>query len=1225
MLKMRRLVRKTANFSGISILLITALLLSLVSPISVKPVSAHPGTLIWSIVDTPSPDNNVIVSPSEVNVIAIGYDDRTFYAVDIPGDVAYPNGKVYKSTDGGVTWMLDLMGSLATAGANLPVWNLAVAPDDVNFIVAVTDGDGTPNGPKQVFVSEDGGANWKNTNFPALAVGYISCVDISVTYDNNRDIAVGIRDNIPTGTVWVLKAGLMSPSWANQLLPASDVVALKFSPTYPSDSSLVVVSSNNAGTFLRVGFRDVNANTTDWGSWVPVQLLTVDPPGISPTFAQIITADLELPSDFSGSNPSLRRFYVSTDANVAGVQFGVYRVDDTVPYWIKPPTTTPTSGRISSIAYLGTYAEGVLLAGEVTAAPATGMVYIWRASDPTASTPAWNRSNDYKAPTGGAVSGFANAQVAWSPDGNRAYCGTSSASPSQGGTGVMAPVDTTRWPGAWTNGVQFDESAFSVSPYAPAYGLLLSSFGEVQDADVGNVWNQLSLIDTQLSIAPFTSFFSDVTALEAPQASAEEALDDYSILYLASINPDAGRFDSIWRSTSDPLGNTWERVLCRAATNNDIILRVRQTTYEETEKSDVIVFADIGTDMVGYSGDEGQVWEIRSLTTVTDLALASDEVMYILNDTLVYRYIRQDVGWRQTNKENTQIGFGHTITVPLKNPGEEGEQTEDWVIVGGQGTGGVAWADFSQVVVSFKPPLERWINVPVVGDVQVIADDRFEQNKIIYAAGHDLTNTNGKIYRWTMDKSTEWEELEPPNTAFYGLAMRNDVLYGAWRTAEVPEIIAYEAGVDRTLFPRDKVPPPPEWDYLTVGLPVPGDVNFPVTFTREPSSLKISSNEYNNLWAIDDNPYDWANKIGCLWAYTDTIAKVGPWTTSPPSGDSIPVDPVTGRANEVNFRWRSLSYASVYELQVAKGSDFIIRVLANENIIPVDQLAPECYFPAGGLIPVPASGIASWGNLEAGHTYYWRVRARGATTGEIVRSPWSATMYFTVGAGLPAVSEYPTLTLFTPSYGARDVSRFPVFSWSPMLRTTRYEFILAKDAALQQVIVKTNVSSTSYTYDGELDFNTSYFWQVRAIEPAVSDPSPIGTFTVVGKPAVPVEEEPSPIPFWVWGVIAVCTALVAVIITFAMVKPRYISPRAASVTKLELDVNKPPNPVARIWDAIILRTKTKAASVTEPELDIGKPKNPIARVWDAVILRIRRWRYLRKRVDVDNDSGDKLE
>src|SRR4030042_4228112 len=160
-LKWWKLMRKTASLTCLGILLTVALLLSLIPSVSVKPVSAHPGNMAWSIVNTPNTENNIIASPSEVNVIAIGFDDKTFYAVDIP------NGNVHKSTEGGVTWAVNLggaTGSIAAAGANLPVGNLAVAPDDVNFIVAVTDG-GVPNGPKAVFASEDGGANWYNTNF----------------------------------------------------------------------------------------------------------------------------------------------------------------------------------------------------------------------------------------------------------------------------------------------------------------------------------------------------------------------------------------------------------------------------------------------------------------------------------------------------------------------------------------------------------------------------------------------------------------------------------------------------------------------------------------------------------------------------------------------------------------------------------------------------------------------------------------------------------------------------------------------------------------------------------------------------------------------------------------------------------------------------------------------------------------------------------------------------
>jgi hypothetical protein len=1194
MFNRRTAMLKAGKRASFSALLIVTLLLSLISPVGVKPVSADPGKLMWSIVDTPSSDRNVIVSPSEVNVIAIGSDDRAFNAVDIP------NGKVYRSVDGGVSWTLELSANLIAAGAGLPVWNLAVAPDDASFLVAVTaDPTALDTGPRKVFISQNGGARWDDTNFPPpleppLGLNeFFSCVDISVTYSSvNRDIAIGTRDGVGGGRVFTMQAPGFS-SWRNQNLPPADVVALKFSPTYPSDSRLAVVSSDIAaavGTRLDLGDHDTANNATNWAFFFgyPVTI-------VGTTAAQIITADLELPSDFSGSDSNLRRFYVSTDAGVG--QSGVYRIDDTVLFSIKPPTTAPTSGRISSIAHYGKYADGILLAGEVEADPITGMVYVWRTSNPmvTIGPPTWLKPDTYKSPTGGAVAVggnyFANAQVAWSSDGTRAYCGTSSANPTVGGTGVLPG----QWPFAWQTGVPFDESAFSVSPYSPNYEQLLALYSKSQDTDVGNIWNQLSLIDTQLSVAPFSTFFSDVAALEVPAAVGGEVLD-YNILYLASINPLlVGGFDSIWRSTSDPLGRNWERVLCTATSNNGILLRIKQTAYDETTRSQVIVFADTNTNTVGTSLNEGQVWHIQPLVGVTDLALASDTVMYILNDRDVYRYKWATNNWLKTHEVHTDLSMGYSIAVPLKNPEAEGGGDEDWVIVGEVGPPGgmgtAVYADFSQLNVEFEPPISlRVVSPPIAGDAHVIADDKFEQNKTIYNATNDTTGANGKIYRWVIDKSTSWDELEPPNNAFYGLAQRNDVLYGAWN---VPTPPTNPPGVDRTLYPRVDVPPPPEWDDLTVGLPV-GGINFPVLFTRAPSSLKVSSNEYNNLWAIDDKPYDRLNGIGCLWGYTDTAAKAGPWTTAPASGDLISVDPVTGRADEINFAWKQLSYSSTYELQLAKDRDFYIRLLVNEDITPADPLAPECFFPAGGLVPVQGSGIANFGNLESGHIYYWRVRARAAVTGEVVRSPWSATMYFTVGAGLPVMAQYPTVTLFTPTCGARGVSRSPSFSWSLMPKTTKYEFILAKDAAFQQVIVKTNVPLTSYMFDGTLDYNTNYFWQVRAVEPIVSDPSAIGTFTVMAekKPVEPAQEKPSPIPFWVWGVIAVCAVLVATMIAYAVVGSGYAKPKVARVIKIEPVASRAPSPTMA----------------------------NMAKMWGAISTKVRGWRFWRKRGGTGSDD-----
>jgi len=1218
--------------ASFSLLLALALLLGLIPVVNIEPSSANPTKMNWTIVNTPNTENNVIASPSEINVIVVGSDDRTFYAVDIS------NGAVYKSTDGGISWTVNLGGaggSLVAAGAILPVWNLAVAPDDVNFLVAVTDGGVGNNGPKVIFASEDGGANWYNANFlptPPLGITeYISCVDISVKYGiNNRDIAIGTRDGllIPGGRVFVAKMpGFVN--WANQLLPAiSDVIALKFSPSYTSDSSLVVVSSSALETRLHMGYRDTGLNTTNWNfvGGYPVLIIDTNYVGTSPTNQQIITADIDLPADFFGTNPSLRRVYVSTDIQtlpiILGVQWGVYRIDDIVVYWIKPPTTVPTAGRISSIAYHGYYAEGVLLAGEVTADPLTGLVPVWRTSDPIATTPTWLKSDDRKSPTGGFTFGFANAQVAWNSEGTLAYCGTSSANPVLGGTGL----GLTQWPFAWTNTVTFDESAFSVSPCAPDYGQLLVLFNKTQDTDIGNIWNQLTLIDTMMATP---AFLSDVAALEAPEpATVGTAYDDYDILYLASIN-NAGGSDSIWRSTSDPLGTTWERVLCFTTTNDDIILRVPQTPYDEAVRSNTIVFADRNTAVVGYSADEGQVWDVRPFTSVnalTDLAVASSGIIYILDGGIVDRYTPGISDWTQTHSKNTGLAFCHTIAVPLKSPETitgTTKTTEDWVIVGEAGPPAgfsrVAWADFSQALVDFEPPPDQRVELPVLGNVHVIADDKFEQNKIVYAACNDTAGINGKIYRWAIETSTSWDELQPPNSAFYGLAQRNDALYGIWANAVVPAITT-AAGADRTVFPRAVVPPPTQWDYLTTGLPI----DPLLAFTREPNSLKISSNEDNSLWVIDNRAYNWPTGVGCLWVYDDSVAKVGPWTTSPASGDIIPVDPVTGRALEIDFKWHQLSYASAYELQLAKDRYFSTIILDNQNIVPVDQLAPECYFPAGGLVPTPTSGIASFGNLEAGHVYYWRVRARVDVAGQSVRSPWSATMYFTVGAGLPVMAEYPTVVLFSPLYGARGISRSPAFSWSPMPRTSKYEFVLAKDAALEQVVVKTNVPLTSYLYDGELDFNTTYFWRVRAIEPVVSDPSATGSFTVVAeeKPVETPVEKPTPIPLWVWAVIAVLTTLVAVMIAFALVKPSYLRPTAARATRLETIGDKPQSPIASIRDTIATEGKQKAAPVDKLDLASDKPQNPIARTWNAMVTRVRQWRFLKK--PGDGSSLDKL-
>jgi hypothetical protein len=192
-------------------------------------------------------------------------------------------------------------------------------------------------------------------------------------------------------------------------------------------------------------------------------------------------------------------------------------------------------------------------------------------------------------------------------------------------------------------------------------------------------------------------------------------------------------------------------------------------------------------------------------------------------------------------------------------------------------------------------------------------------------------------------------------------------------------------------------------------------------------------------------------------------------------------------------------------------------------------------------------------------------------------------------------------------YGARNVSNTPGFSWSGLPGTTKYEFILARDAALQQVVIKAEVPLTSYIYDGKLDSNTMYYWQVRAIEPVVSDPSPVGSFTVAAEKKPVTAEVPTqaPIPVWTWWIIAVFTVLVASIIAFTMVKPSYVRPGRGKLFKVEPIVEKPKNPTA------------------------DKPKNPafdgikntFIRFWRSITVAIKKVRFSRTKVDSPTEES----
>jgi len=351
---------KTKYPSIFGILAIFMLVASLVVPANLaSPTTAEAGfdagVCKWDTLEMPNSQVGRwdILASSEVDKLVVAPDDSTLLAVvGLSGNPFATFGALGQpilmvGSMKGINWdytqythlVSDMTAKYGTLGADYNVFDVACAPDDAKFWAVVTSDDSS-TGPVEVWVTDDAGANWECTD---LNVGgankAIGCLDISMDYGGKRDIAVGQRAG-GAFTIYVLKSTGFT-GWNLQTSPpvvTADIIDLKFSPTYVGDASMAVVYANTTGvpategTWYNVALRDLaNNNIETWTFGAGVEVCSASPGTNSPLDTEIITADLELPSDFSGQSASLRRAYVSTygTQTTASGSDGIFRFDDT--------------------------------------------------------------------------------------------------------------------------------------------------------------------------------------------------------------------------------------------------------------------------------------------------------------------------------------------------------------------------------------------------------------------------------------------------------------------------------------------------------------------------------------------------------------------------------------------------------------------------------------------------------------------------------------------------------------------------------------------------------------------------------------------------------------------------------------------------------------------------------------------------------------------------------
>jgi len=531
-------------------------------------------------------------------------------------------------------------------------------------------------------------------------------------------------------------------------------------------------------------------------------------------------------------------------------------------------------------------------------------------------------------------------------------------------------------------------------------------------------------------------------------------------LFLLTFN-DANTKHSLWRSLNG--GAKWERVLNSTLAGADNIKLVELSPQYGNGSRVVFLTGTKGSDPVIWkSTDNGQSFTSQYAPFSIDTwAAANDSTLFLGSyngsSGLVY--------------QTTDSGFSYSTgavagSKPLESIVLSPEYEQDGTIIAGNQYGQVYLSldnGSSFKLLGQQLPL----SATDVGKVNTAFDPGFGMNRTIYAASDAAATADDKerIYRFIIGRSTDWESINsnlPVSGMVSRLAVSGDgVLYAA--NSQSVDTANGEGGIERSLNPRFTLGP----TFETVSRGLDDEATL--------INLWLIG---NRLWAIDSHSTR-------LISYTDSL--------SVPVTLTSPTDQAQGSGTgDVHLDWETLPGATRYQWQLNYDTDFST-------------------IPSGFEGETNASSVRL-PDLDTATTYYWRVRAVSP-----VLNPWSAKWSFTTSLG----STVTAPKLFTPEAGDTGVPPRPIFQWGAIAGAESYELLVCADPSFDTpVILKIGdyaLPATAWQSDITLDYDTTYYWKVRAKGPNSNSAwSAVAAFTSEPAPARsnPVSEllQPTPEP-----------------------------------------------------------------------------------------------------------------
>ncbi len=989
-----------------------------------------------------------------------------------------------KSTDGGYSWIVTGFYDDAVTGD--PIVDIVTSPeydDDTTLAVATED---------FVYISEDGGKNFTALNDPWG--GTINDLDIAIAEDGDLSLIVATTEP----EVYVT-SGLLA--WTPQLIAADppldatdNVLACAFLPTFAADGDIgicAIVTDYDSPWTTTMTFSFANvADGGEWGDDISNGPFT----NAWGTPFDSDWAKIAFPDDFDafgiGNNVCFAGIVENGFLGNLGVNFNENGGSDAYKVVLKEagPSSTidlDVRGVITTLLPTSTPVTSIDVCGDAEAATILVGTDLIDLTD----TPAcWST---YHSEDSGDSWMFSFK------------CPTGGAENAPNlqyqrvNTGVLMA------PGYCDSGLA----------YASTWGYMTDAFQRTTNGNAS--WNQISIIDYGFD----DTLDEPCYAITAPTGFSANGYNANGTLWaITQVDANDG---ALWGRID---GKNWERILSYATPGvTDGLNRL-----DILGDGSAMFATDLGAELIWRSTDMGTTFpkKISAKTPLTTVAPVSATTLYTGSAGEIWWTTRSGTGWNKPDDSEIPAAAG------IINIGIMG----DVVLIGA--VGGVFISSDGGETVENVGTDNPFTGLPTIAT----SDLGFAGNGILYAT--TPVGIDQGVMRCVVDLDNpgdaEWERIDN-NQDSTGAVVYDESNF----TAGGPAIALPPSGVlyaiDATTVGTDE-----GGLWRSTNATADTDSVVPPYFERENKGL--DTGDALGLLSLDLAPPALAPTFFCFngaalpanyWdqvvMFTD-ILNVGVPLAMPAADETgVGLLPEGYVYPEVNLAWQEMAGATSYQYQVAIDAAFKTVVTP-----------PNSYTRSLATPPL---------TLNPNMTYYWRVRVanQGSLIGAPLISPWSETWKFKTAIG--ASMARPDLQ--APWPGEPDVPLSPTFEWSGIEWAEVYEYELAIDptttaggyfaAPLVALVGTDSLVSTAWKCDTTLDYETRYYWHVKAIGVDTDTPwSDVGTFTTMGTPPV-VTDAPPPIvveqpdvitPAWIWAIVIIGAILVIAVIVLIVTTRR---------------------------------------------------------------------------------------